>query len=150
MSNMHQEQKRKRKTGYSAMIESSGIPWLFKNLGYKLTKPREEILTVIYNAQRPLTADEIKSQLKKIEKATLYRALEFFTKFRLILKIDLGKDAAFYEMNDSHHHHIICKKCGDIEEFEACELPNPMISSKKFSFINDHSLEFFGKCKNCV
>lgn len=137
-------------SGYSGLIKSMGMPLLFKNLGLKLTKPREEILSTLYVAQKPLTIDDILLKLGNIDKVTLYRTLEFFTKHRLILRINLGKGTFFYEMNDAHHHHIVCRTCGDIEEFDLCELPNPMTISKKFSFINDHSLEYFGKCKKCV
>ncbi len=142
--------KKNNKFGYSSLIRMQGIPILFKNLGYTLTKPREAILKVLYESKKPLTAEQIKSKLSKIDKATIYRTLEYFTEFRLILKIDLRGDSFFYEMNDAHHHHIVCRKCRIIEEIEYCELPNPMIYSKKFSFINEHSLEFYGKCKNCV
>ncbi len=142
--------KRVNKFGYSNLIKIQGVPTLFKNLGYKLTKPREQILSELYNADKPMTAEHIALKLQKIDRATVYRTLEYFSKVKMILKINLRGDSFFYEMNDTHHHHIVCKSCDYIEEIEYCELPNPMLYSKKFSFVNEHSLEFFGKCKNCV
>jgi Fur family ferric uptake transcriptional regulator len=136
--------------GYSDLIRSMGMPLFFKNIGIKLTKPRERVLNVIFESKEPLTFDEIRNKLGKSDKTSIYRVLDIFIKNRIILKIDLRKESFFYEMNDKHHHHIVCNSCGDVEKFEECELPNPILNSKKFSFINDHSLEFFGKCKKCV
>ncbi len=98
---------KKEERGYSSMITSNGIPWLFKNLGYKLTKPREEILNVVYLAKKPIVLDEIRSKLPKLDRVTLYRTLEYFVKCKLILKVDMKKKSPFYEMNDMHHHYII-------------------------------------------
>jgi Fur family ferric uptake transcriptional regulator len=90
-----------------------------------------------------------------MDKVTLYRALEDFSKSKIVAKINLQDVAVYYEFlhTDHHHHHIVCEKCGKLEDIEHC---SPLVlekeilkHSKSFSSIASHSLEFFGVCKAC-
>jgi Fe2+ or Zn2+ uptake regulation protein len=87
---------------------------------------------------------------------TVYRALEALAETGAVLRVDLGHAHAHYEVarKKDHHHHIICKSCGKIEDIEVCgprELESTVLKkSKKFSIIKSHALEFFGVCNICV
>ena len=123
--------------------------------GLKLTPSRLAILKTFSNKCHPLSAEDIKEENKafKIDLVTIYRTLRAFEKAGLIKQVNLQKDAVYYELN-SHHHHIVCKNCGLIEEFENCNIEQIIqkISLKhpSFSTISDHSLELFGICKACT
>ena len=123
-------------------------------MGLKSTKSREAVLMTVYNAKKPITAEQIfeilKSENNKVDLATIYRTLETFKSRRVIKKIDLKKDSFYYEMNDTHHHHILCNNCGEIEEIELCGVDQILPHSEKFAVISDHSMEFFGICNLCV
>lgn len=49
-----------------------------------------------------------------------------------------------------HHHHIVCRTCGKIENVEACILGEleKMLAQKGYTDLS-HSLEFFGVCESC-
>jgi Fur family ferric uptake transcriptional regulator len=107
-------------------------------------------------ATKPLSAGDIQKQLvHKMDKVTLYRALEDFAISKIIAKINLQDTATYYEFlhEDHHHHHIVCEKCGKIEDIKNCnqhDIQKEVInSSKSFKIINSHSLEFFGICNTC-
>lgn len=124
--------------------------------GYRVTTGRVALLMFLKQSKKPLTAGEIqKGMNNKIDKVTLYRALEDFTKSKIVGKINLQGTASYYEFlhKDHHHHHVVCEKCGKIEDIEHCEQANlqkgVLKSSKNFFSINSHSLEFFGLCKSC-
>lgn len=126
-----------------------------KKTGYKLTTPRKEILKVL-SVSNPLGANEVAKTLKEkgfdVDLVTVYRTLELFQSLGVINKIQLEDNTARYELisADNHHHHLVCVKCGRMEEVEADESSLLRQNNKASSFqILRHSLEFFGLCYRC-
>ena len=125
--------------------------------GYRLTPGRIALLIFLKSKEFPLTATDIQNQMSyKLDKVTLYRALEDFVTSKIITRVNLNNQASYYEFihHDHHHHHIICEKCGKIEDIENCnqvEMQKEVIkSSKYFTTVTSHSLEFFGVCSKCL
>ncbi len=124
--------------------------------GYRITPARIALLTFLSRSKKPLTARDMQKEMNhKMDKVTLYRALEDFAKSKIVGKINLQDTATYYELlhEDHHHHHIVCEKCGKIEDIGNCNQTNlqkeVLKYSKNFTTINSHSLEFFGVCKAC-
>lgn len=129
---------------------------LLRKHGYRITSGRIALLTFLSHAKKPLAAKNIRTGMDyKMDKVTLYRALEDFTKSKIVTKVNLQNSATYYEFlhKNQHHHHIVCEKCWKIEDIENCNQTNiqkkVLKSSKGFSSITSHSLEFFGICKFC-
>ncbi len=129
---------------------------LLQEHGYRITSGRIALLMFLKAAKKPMSAGEVQKQMPhKMDKVTLYRALEDFAKSKIVAKINLQDVATYYEFihKDHHHHHIVCEKCGKLEDIESCRQSDIqkeiIISSKHFTVINSHSLEFFGICKSC-
>ncbi|MEK7460007.1 MAG: transcriptional repressor [Patescibacteria group bacterium] len=123
----------------------------------KVTPGRIAILNVLKKSTSPVSVQQISEKLPvKLNQTTIYRAIEALSLSGIIRKIDLGETGSRYElsMGTTHHHHIICKKCGKIEDIKNCdsdELEKLVLKkSVSFSSIQDHSLEFFGVCKKCA
>jgi Fur family ferric uptake transcriptional regulator len=50
-----------------------------------------------------------------------------------------------------HHHHAICASCGRVEDVD-CAATDQFAESlrKRHGFeLDDHALEFFGRCRSC-
>jgi Fur family ferric uptake transcriptional regulator len=129
---------------------------LLREHGYRVTPGRVALLVFLNRAKKPLNAGEIQKEMDyKMDKVTLYRALEDLSLSKIIVKINLQDTATYYEFlhKDHHHHHVVCEKCGKIEDIENCNQTNLQKEiikhSKNFTAINSHSLEFFGICKTC-
>ena len=126
------------------------------DMGLKSTGPRMTILEALLNIKHPETVGEIFKRLKKnkIDLVTLYRTLASFEKNKLVKRVDLHKDAIYYELNLEHHHHIVCTSCNKMEDFENTEIEKVLkqiaLKSTKFRNIKEHSLELFGLCKECA
>lgn len=127
----------------------------FKKTGYKLTAPRRDLLSTL-SSSTPLSAQEVFAILKQkgctVDLVTVYRTLELFHTLGIVNKIQFEDHTARYELvsDKDHHHHLVCIKCGAVEEVEA----NEAILLKQIRFKTDfkimrHSLEFFGLCKRC-
>ncbi|MBP6949028.1 MAG: transcriptional repressor [Candidatus Pacebacteria bacterium] len=130
---------------------------ILKDNGYRVTSGRIALLTFLRNIKKPVTVKDVQEELTySIDKVTLYRALEDFTQSKIVIKINLQSPVTYYEFlyKDHHHHHIICEKCGKIEDITTCNqhsLQKEMLTkSHNFKSITSHSLEFFGICKTCT
>ncbi len=126
--------------------------------GLKVTKPRLSVVKFLFSEKNPLSIVEIKNKLPKIGNASIYRILEVLVSNGHVNRINTGRIHSSYEIlrGRKHHHHIICTKCDEVEDVEGlekCPVKNLTeyieTSSKKFSIIYNHSLEFFGLCKKC-
>lgn len=128
---------------------------ILRNNGLKYTPNRKDILEVFLKNNKPISADFIYAKLKSsINEATVYRTLSLFTKTGILKRVDIRKDAVCFELNNDHHHHIVCLKCGVIEDFKENKnieklLDETIKKSAKFKNITEHSLELFGFCKIC-
>ena len=127
-----------------------------REAGLKVTEPRVALLEYLTGHHAPTSIQELSEvrKLKGINRVTLYRILKLFKQHKLVRQISLQRDEAYFEAADPHdHHHIVCMKCGAIEDFTGCTveaLMAPVLKkSKKFGTILDHSLEVFGVCVNC-
>lgn len=131
------------------------LPDILKNNGFKSTGTRISILGVFTKNDKPITADFIFKKLKgEVNEVTVYRTLSSFEEVGIIKKVDLRRNSICFELNDNHHHHIVCNKCGQIEDFKENKgiekiLAEVINKSKHFKSIKEHSLELFGFCKEC-
>ena len=132
----------------------SNILEMLQKKGYKLTNPRRQILSIL-NA-KPVSVSDIQETLKhksvSIDIVTIYRNLELLVNLGFMQKTQFADKSARYEIvvNNVHHHHLICKNCGDIEDIPLDEksLLSEVAKRSKFK-IEKHNLEFFGICIQC-
>lgn len=128
---------------------------ILKDRGLKVTPTRLAVLEIFLKSSKPISANIICKKLNgQINEATVYRMLSSFECSDILKKINLRKDSAFFELNNDHHHHMVCTNCGLIEDFkENVEIEKLLDSvvkkSAQFKKIKEHSLELFGLCKKC-
>ena len=122
----------------------------------KATPGRIALLEALQGEPHPISVDDLQKKLsKKLNRVSVYRALEDLVEASLVRRIDISKDHALYEMSvgRKHHHHAVCTSCGHIEDISGCHTQELMKEARRgakgFSRIEDHSLEFFGICKKC-
>lgn len=128
-----------------------------KSAGLKTTLPRIKILKLFEeNPKRHLSADEIYTFLNDnsevIAMATVYRVLTQFEDAGLIIRHNFENDHAIFELNEgSHHDHLVCSKCGNVEEFidELIETRQRAIADNAGFQMTDHSLNIYGLCREC-
>lgn len=125
---------------------------------YKLTGPRREIIRILNKSNRPLSVQEIHQQLSDTtaDLASVYRTINLLCDLGVITKLDFHEKLYRYELSDAfapHHHHLICRKCGSIENiFEQC-LPKGFekkIRQRSGFEVKSHILEFYGVCESCA
>lgn len=123
--------------------------------GYKATPARLSVLQLLKEAKRPLSPQTIVEKVsKEADQATTYRILKALKTSGIIQQIDFQHSHPHYELADmKDHHHLVCMKCGDVEDVGGCDIESMekaiLRKSRKFDTIERHSLEFFGLCNKC-
>ncbi len=134
------------------MIDNKKI---LKEAGLKKTEARLALIDLLEKEENPLDVSSIINALNAekihVDQATVYRILDILTKKGLINRLEFGEGKYRYELTKSHHHHLICQKCGKIEDVEGnfVDRLEDEISAKNGFIVKSHSLEFFGVCKSC-
>ncbi|MFO0704622.1 MAG: transcriptional repressor [Candidatus Andersenbacteria bacterium] len=133
---------------------------LLRSAGCKATPRRIGLLRILAADQTALSIAELQQKLKSLRQSvnqtTIYRALEDLMRAGLVRPVNFEHQHAHYELiaQKPHHHHVICKSCGLVEDVEACNarpLEKQILKhSKNFSSISTHALEFFATCTSCA
>ncbi|MGM0437816.1 MAG: Fur family transcriptional regulator [Bacillota bacterium] len=128
---------------------------ILKDNEIQVTKTRLQILNIIVEKKKPLTATEIdeiaKDKKLNIRLSTIYRNLKFFTKNEILRQLNFFSDEKRYEMLvDNHHQHLICLKCGEILPIK-CPLAKfeKEIEKETNYEIKKHDMEMYGICPKC-
>jgi len=129
---------------------------ILKNKNLKITEQRLAVLQIISQYLKPLSIQDIFDKIDKknlnVDKVTIYRIIDKFLEKQIVRQIDFHDNKIRYELNNDHHHHLVCKICGKIQPIhEACLSIDTDKILKDYDFsVEDHSLEFFGRCKDCL
>ena len=128
-----------------------------KNAGLKATLPRLKILNFLEESKvRHMSAEDVyKAMLEggeEISLATVYRVLTQFEQAGLVTRHHFEGGHSVFELDQGQHHdHILCVKCGRVDEFvdSMIEERQRKIADEKGYVMTDHSLYIFGICKKC-
>ena len=125
-----------------------------KTSGRKATLPRLKVLEVFQQADvRHLAAEDIYKILlaegADIGLATIYRVLLQFTEAGLLNRLHFEGGRSMFELNEGQHHdHMVCLRCGKVEEFfdDALEQRQREIAKERGFELQEHSLSMYGYC----
>lgn len=135
---------------------ASEIVSKLKSEGHRITPIRNKILEILGDSTQPISApallESVKSSNEGVNKTTIYRELDFLKLKDFISEVEFGDGKKRYELNDGHHHHLICLNCKKIEDVDLktdLSEEEKKIEKETGFKIQSHSLEFFGFCKDC-
>ena len=137
-------------------MTSQGILSDLSTSGFRISKVRKNLVEYLSICQKPHSVPELlnsfKQNLPTLNKTSLYRELSFLKDQGIVQEIEFGEGKKRYEINPSHHHHIVCLKCDSIEDvaFDQDLSKHEARIEKELKFkIKAHALEFFGICQTC-
>src|SRR5476651_1109375 len=94
-----------------------------KEAGLKITMPRLKILQILeQSTDHHLSAEDVYRALSDMGEdvglATVYRVLTQFETAGLINRHNFEGGYSVFELSQGEHHdHLVCVKCGRVEEF---------------------------------
>lgn len=128
-----------------------------KNAGLKVTLPRVKILEMLENStSKHQSAEDVYKALldagEEIGLATVYRVLTQFESAGIVKRHHFEEGHSVFELNrGAHHDHILCVKCGRVDEFvdETIEARQKAIAEDLGYEMTDHCLYMYGICSEC-
>lgn len=128
--------------------------YLEKN-NLKQTKQRELILLAFLEAKGHVTSDDlfqtVREQHPTIGYTTVYRTMKLLAEAGLATERHFDDGITRYEIDQEHHDHLVCEKCGKIIEFE-CETietaQREVARAHGFEILR-HRHELYGNCRDC-
>jgi Fur family ferric uptake transcriptional regulator len=129
-----------------------------RKAGLKATLPRLKILEVLQNNREDhLSAEDVYRRLMEDDEdiglATIYRVLSQFEDAGLVIRHHFEDGHALFELEQGPHDHLICVKCGKIEEFFDTEIQQRQrdVAQKSGFDLSKHTLVLYGECRaaNC-
>ncbi|MFV0379222.1 MAG: Fur family transcriptional regulator [Anaerorhabdus sp.] len=119
------------------------------------TKQRDDILELIHNSDKHMTADEIHKILslqdKKVGIATIYRNLNRLVDERKVVKIS-DRGGCYFDGNSVLHYHMRCTCCSklvDVPMDYQSDLDEFMQSKMNVQILS-HQLIFDYICDDCA
>ena len=128
-----------------------------KDAGLKITLPRIKVLQILESASdHHLSAEDVYKRLldmgDDVGLATVYRVLTQFETAGLIHRHNFEGGHSVFELSQGEHHdHLVCIKCGLVEEFvdEVIESRQKIIAEESGFKMTDHALTIYGLCRPC-
>jgi Fur family ferric uptake transcriptional regulator len=137
------------------------IPRLLARRGYRITAPRRAVLDALATSQEPRTVTQLHRALGggRVNLVSVYRTVKLLCDIGLVRATDAAQGQRRFELAEpftAHHHHLICRRCGQIEDLDGCLLEPDVLNrlgrrvrqSRRFR-VTDHELRFFGVCRRC-
>lgn len=129
---------------------------LLREKGLKATKGRLEVLKILKEARRPMSAAQVFRETPKdmcASLSTVYRILNQLTEAD-ILQASLEQDeSTYYEYrNEEHRHYIVCSRCGKLAPIDDCPLDalDEHIMRATGYAITGHRFQLEGICPDCL
>jgi Fe2+ or Zn2+ uptake regulation protein len=120
------------------------------------TANRRAVLELLKREQRYLTAGAIYAALQqdnpKLALSTVYRTLELLNSLGTVSsRTEASGESSYVYCSDEHHHHAICTVCGHVDDVDCAameQFKSALIVNQSF-LLDEHSVEFFGRCARC-
>lgn len=125
----------------------------------KETQLRRSICDILQDTHAPMTVPQIQAVLSKKgmrpHKTSLYRNLEHMVAAGEVDRVLLDTSVMHYEMQRTHHHHIMCMNCqaivcvgGRAMERRMAAITRDAEEWSQF-LIKEHQLSLQGICDKC-
>jgi len=125
--------------------------------GLRATQQRDAVLRVFLARDAHVSVEELYERLRRdhpsIGHATVYRTMGLFVEAGIAKERRFHEGRVRYEpgVDTSHHDHLVCLHCGDIQEFEdpTIERIQRDIAESRGFEVRYHRLELYGLCALC-
>jgi Fur family peroxide stress response transcriptional regulator len=121
-----------------------------------LTIQRKAIFEVVQHAHDHPTAADVIERLRgkgfNFAYGTVYNSLRYLTDVGLIRELKLGEAVSRYDGRTEEHQHIVCIKCGRVDEV-LTELPNEWLQrvAQETNYRIEHAqVVLEGVCEQCA
>ena len=135
------------------MNELQQFKKILKAHNVSITQARLAVFITLQQAHEPLKTGEVARRTSNVNRTSVYRTLELFTKLGITATIVRGwiPHTELAEPFKAHHHHFICSRCQDTVSIEDEQLENTLATiARHHGFtVEHHTVELSGLCQHC-
>lgn len=149
--------KRRFVLAFRGMVDDTPFLTAMDRGGYRLTEPRRAVAQLIADQAGHFSAADLVAEARArrlgVGRATIFRTLDVFLDLGVVERIDLPSgEHAYVGCAASHHHHVICSRCGRTSEIADAGLRTLVreVASRTGYRVDEHRLELFGLCPACL
>ena len=136
--------------------QAEPILGLLRARGGRVTTCRRTILETFLGIGGHVTAETLTARVQAsqpdVHESTVYRFLDELERLGVVDHVHLGHGPAVYHLASDAHHHLVCDKCGAVEE-----VPEALFAGLRTRLRDDYgfSLEprhfaVTGRCRECA
>jgi Fe2+ or Zn2+ uptake regulation protein len=129
---------------------------VLRGRGQRVTSQRLVINRALRETDRHVTAEEVlinvSGRLPGVSLPTVYATLELFEGLGIVRRVRAGNGAVLYDPRGEPHHHLVCTRCGKVEDLEQeVDLDPALEAADRAGFEPDSAeLVVSGLCAECV
>jgi Fur family transcriptional regulator, peroxide stress response regulator len=126
-------------------LESSGL---------RCTPQRYAVMAFLMEAASHPTAAKIFEAVNRMDprcsRATTYNNLRDLVQAGLVREVAVEGRAARFDAKATRHHHFVCDRCGNVDDMEWYEVPQPAAGSLGKRVLRECELILRGLCSKCA
>ena len=129
---------------------------LLRERGLRATSQRLVMHRLLRDRDRHVSAEEILSEasdrLPGVSLPTVYATLELFEELGIVSRVNGGGGTLLWDTRADAHHHMICRRCGRVEDLETpIDLDRARRSAAGSGFHPDRAeVVVSGLCASCA
>ena len=130
--------------------------------GVRLTRPRRAVVEAVAKSQGPVSVAEIHARLddRRVDLGSVYRTVALLCRLDVMRPTDTSTTTQRFELTErftGHHHHLVCRRCGDIQDIDGCVLQDQALARlarrirqvARFH-VTEHDIRLYGICARCA
>lgn len=124
--------------------------------GQRVTSQRIVIHRVLHELGRHATAEEVLARaaprLPALSLPTIYATLDLFESLGIVHRVSTGTGAALYDPRAEPHHHLVCRRCGRVQDLDAeLDLAAARRAARRRGFVSEREeVVLSGMCEDCA
>jgi Fe2+ or Zn2+ uptake regulation protein len=124
--------------------------------GQRVTPQRLVINRALGELNRHVTAEEVlaavEDRLPNVSLPTVYATLDLFEELGLVRRLGVRQGAVLYDPRSDPHDHMVCDRCGRIEDLDAgVKLDGALFRAKRGGFNPKRAeVRINGLCADCT
>jgi Fe2+ or Zn2+ uptake regulation protein len=141
---------------HSRPRDDAELTALLRDRGLRATSQRVVMHRLLRDRPRHVSAEELLSEasdsLPGVSLPTVYATLELFEQLGIVRRVNGGGGTLLWDTRGDAHHHMICRRCGRIEDMDVpLDLERARRSAARTGF-EPHRAEVVvsGLCASCA
>lgn len=124
--------------------------------GYRVTPQRlvihQTLVELGYHVGAEELLEAVGARLPNVSLPTVYATLDALEEAGLVRRVAAGRGRALYDPGPVDHHHLVCRRCGTVEDLDIeVSLAGALASAAKRGFSADGAeVVVHGLCASCA